>query len=121
MHAADPAHEVSVYSLSTGTGTLRHYFYTSHLEEWVDGCDRLKIKITATTALPFVKRYRDRTSQEGGADAENETCPKSRPRPYSSEGFIDALVEWIVADDQVCLYSPIALLHAFNFATITSP
>ncbi|KAK7059379.1 hypothetical protein R3P38DRAFT_2758829 [Favolaschia claudopus] len=82
---------------NTSTGILRRHLYERHLEAWVQGCDQLKIEITAREALPHVEAYRGK--QNGSNSSSTADSAKKQP-PFSNEAFVDAIVEWIVSDDQ---------------------
>jgi len=69
-----------------------------HLDSWVDGCDKLKIKITAVEAMDAVNNYRERAGTQGACEPGGM---KPVPKRFSSEAFVDGIVEWIVTDDQV--------------------
>jgi hypothetical protein len=63
---------------------------------WVAACDEFKIKITAKQAQPAVLEYRHR---QGHTTA----IPEVKESPsFSQDAFVDAITEWIIADDQVC-------------------
>jgi hypothetical protein len=94
-HATDSAYHVSSFGVTTGTSNLRKHLFTDHLEQWVSSCDQLKIPITAKAALPEVRKFR---SEPGDTPLESE-----RP-DYSKSAFVDALVEFIVGDDQVSVH-----------------
>lgn len=95
IHNSNPSHAVSDFSLETGTSNLRKHLYTEHLGQWVASCDDLKIEITAQAALPAVKKFR-----QGPVDTPLEAeCVE-----YSKEAFVEAILEFIVGDDQVCAY-----------------
>jgi hypothetical protein len=87
------------YGLKTGTGTLRKHLFEHHADDWISACDTQKIPITAKEAQPILADYRARQgmSAEGVPDAHT---PGQR-RTYTPDGFVEAIVEWIVADDQV--------------------
>jgi len=70
------------------------------LEQWVTSCDNLGIEITAQVALPFVKKI----CQEPADTPLESECPK-----YSKEAFVEAILEFIVGDDQVCAYFLISI------------
>ena len=95
--AVNPAFEVQTYGSKTGTTVLRTHLCNEHLALWVDGCDQFKIPIVAKTFQDCVTEYR---KANGGCPATRED-PTLPTRAYSRETFIDAIVEWIVADDQV--------------------
>ena len=63
---------------------------------WVSICDKKGIKITASSVAKCVAAYHEECGQIPQTD--NTTCQK-----FSKKAFIDAIVEWMVADDQVCL------------------
>ncbi len=94
-HAADKNHEITQFSSSTSTGTLRRHLYLHHVAEWVVSCDAQKIQITARDAQSYVESYRQSIGQQS---------PHSSRIPFSQETFTNALVEFIVGDDQVCIF-----------------
>ena len=97
-HAVDSTYEIATFSSTTSTSNLRKHLFTDHIEQWVSTCDDLKIPITAVGALPSVRKFRNEP-----ADA---STPLESERPeYSKAAFVDALVEFIVGDDQVCVTS----------------
>ena len=63
---------------------------------WVSICDKKIIKITAGSVAKCVAAYCEECGQIPETD--NTTCQK-----FSKEAFINVIVEWMVADDQVCL------------------
>ncbi|KAJ7155918.1 hypothetical protein C8R43DRAFT_884280, partial [Mycena crocata] len=65
---------------------------------WIAACDQLKIPITAKEALPTVEDYRRRQSQQSPGSSSSGN--RKAQRPFSHEAFVDALVEFIVGDDQ---------------------
>ncbi|KAI0039264.1 hypothetical protein FA95DRAFT_1504405, partial [Auriscalpium vulgare] len=93
----DASHKVSAFSTGTATGTLRRHLYTEHLPDWVRVCDESKIKITAAEALPFVNAHRESVQPGRLQDAGKPGIPRKK---FTNEAFVDALVEFIVADDQ---------------------
>lgn len=87
-----PDHNISTFGRSTGISVLRKHLLKNHIEQWVTICDNLKIPITAKSAEEAVRVFR------------KEPAPTSfethRPT-YSKEAFVDAIVDFIVGDDQV--------------------
>ena len=63
---------------------------------WVSICNKKGIKITAGSVAKCVAAYHEECGQIQETD--NTTCQK-----FSKEAFIDVIVEWMVADDQVHL------------------
>lgn len=101
MHAADPRSHKKTFSKTTSTGVLRKHLYEHHLDVWVAGCDQLKILIKAKEAKPFVDDYRAR--KEHTTAGASDPKPEEKRTEFSQEAFVDAIVEFIVGDDQVCL------------------
>ena len=63
---------------------------------WVSICDKKDIKITASSVAKHVAAYR----AECGEIPDTDDTARQK---FSNEAFVDAIVEWIVADDQVDL------------------
>lgn len=85
------------FAKGTGTTSLRKHLANEHIETWISICDKQNIKITATSIAKHVAAYR---TEHGETTEPNYTTRQK----FSKEGFVDAIVEWMVADDQVCLY-----------------
>ncbi|KJA23886.1 hypothetical protein HYPSUDRAFT_114830, partial [Hypholoma sublateritium FD-334 SS-4] len=67
---------------------------------WIDGCDKFKIPITAERAKGPVAQYRE---SRGDPSAESAQAAGNRPPDipaYSYEAFVDAITEFVIADDQ---------------------
>lgn len=64
------------------------------MEQWVTICDKEGIRITAQQAQEPVRRYR----KEPAASLLESERPK-----YSKDAFIDAIVDFVVGDDLVCI------------------
>jgi hypothetical protein len=94
-------HTVRGYSKTTSTGTLRKHLYMSHPQLWVSECKRLGLTIRAKEALGAIAAFQD---------TRGEPHTQSRQR-FTQEGFINAIAEFIIANDQVC---SICLLFCFN-------
>jgi hypothetical protein len=104
--AVDSSFVVQTYGSKTGTTVLRTHLCNEHLGPWVDGCDRFKIPIVAKTFQDRVDEYR----KANGSSHARQEDPALPTRAYSREAFIDAIVEWIISDDQVRLLIKIYLL-----------
>ena len=63
---------------------------------WISICDKKDIKITTSSVTKCVAAYR---AECGEIPDTNDTAHQK----FSNEAFVDAIVEWIVADDQVDL------------------
>jgi len=85
--------------MTTSTGSLRNHLLRDHIDEWITSCDKLKIKCQGG---PNVQEKLDSWRQACGGDRSNQTKESAR-KTFSNEAFVDAIVEFIIADDQVCL------------------
>jgi len=91
MKEKNSTYRVHRYSITTATGTLRTHLINFHLDEWVSECKKENITIKAEAALEAI------AAQQGITLNSNNP-----PRPqFSSEAFTNALVDFIVATDQV--------------------
>ncbi|KAJ7730099.1 hypothetical protein DFH07DRAFT_756418, partial [Mycena maculata] len=94
----DPRSHKKTFSKNTSTGVLRKHLYENHLDVWVAGCDQLKISIKAKEAKQYLDDYWARKQQTTAGASEPEP-PEPRTQ-FSQEAFVDAIVEFIVGDDQ---------------------
>jgi hypothetical protein len=85
--------------MTTATGSLRNHLLRDHIDEWVSSCDKLKIKCQGG---PNVQEKLDSWRQAHDGGGSNQTKGSAR-KTFSNEAFVDAIVEFIIADDQVCL------------------
>lgn len=77
---------------------LRHHLGDIHLDSWVPACDRLGVTIANTKeAQQFVTEYQKRHGQRNI----NEPEQTDERRRFSQGAFVDAIMEFIVIDDQV--------------------
>lgn len=72
---------------------MRKHLYSVHLDEWVTTCDQLHIPINSNAAAEYVRNFRN--------EPPSTSLESERPE-YSKEAFIDAIVDFVVGDDQVC-------------------
>ena len=72
---------------------MRKHLYSVHLDEWVTTCDQLHIPINSNAAAEHVRNFRKEPAP---------TSLESERPEYSKEAFIDAIVDFVVGDDQVC-------------------
>jgi hypothetical protein len=103
-HVSNSHVKVQPFKKTTGTTVLRNHLANEHIENWVKTCDKFKISITAQVAQKAVNAYRQQRGQPQES-ANHSEGPVPHVREYSREAFVDAIVEWIVADDQVCSFS----------------
>jgi hypothetical protein len=93
LKESDPDNKVSTFKHSTSVSILRKHLYKNHIEQWVTTCDKLKIPITAKSAEEPVRIFRKEPAPS--------LLESERPT-YSKEAFVNAIVDFIVGDDQVC-------------------
>ena len=93
-HETDSSHNITTFGVNTSTSGMRKHLYSDHIEEWITMCDELRIPITASAAMEAVCKFHK----------EPASTPLESDRPqYSKEAFIDAIVDFVVGDDQVCV------------------
>jgi hypothetical protein len=112
IHETNPEHRVAQFGMKTATGPLRRHLFENHIDAWVDACDKMGIKIKAKEAQVPVQEYR----QERPSQSESDR------KPYSKEAFVDAIVEFIVGDDQVwhCSFAFMYLTVFISLSTSSS-
>ncbi|KAF9537664.1 hypothetical protein CPC08DRAFT_597493, partial [Agrocybe pediades] len=68
---------------------------------WVDACDRLNISITASTVDKAIDTYRLKQGHvvSGTSKSDGNERPSDIPE-YSFEALVDAITQFIIADDQ---------------------
>ena len=93
LHQTNSKHDISVFKLTTGISNLRKHLFSVHVDQWVTCCNDLKISITAKDALAAVRKFQDEPP---------DTSLESERPEYSKEGFIEALLEFVIGDDLVC-------------------
>ncbi len=81
------------YGKSTSTGTLRTHLYKNHVQDWAEECKEQGISIKAKDAIEAI-------AASQGVRPNSEAPP--RPK-FTQSNFLDALAEFIVSTDQVCL------------------
>ena len=74
---------------------MRKHLFSDHIEKWITSCEKLNIPVTAAAAVEAIRKFR---KEPATTSLESE-----RPQ-YSKEAFKDALVDFIVGDDQACLF-----------------
>lgn len=72
-----------------------------HLEIWVNSCDQLDIAIGGQKFQDAAKKFRQQRGEDGSNGTEY-TQPDANSHPqYSPEAFVDAIMDFIVGDNQV--------------------
>lgn len=98
-HAIDANYEVARYSKSTSTTVLRKHLCDCHTDTWISSCTELNINITAKAAQSTVNAYRRK--HEGFSQSIEGNEAAHIRQTYSPEAFLDALVDFIVSNDEV--------------------
>jgi hypothetical protein len=93
----DNDYTVARFKGNTGISNLRKHLYLQHLDEWVKSCADLNISITAKAAVEAIEK-------SGGI-----VLGEAEKLQFSKDAFTDALMEFVVGDDQVS----ITILHHF--------
>lgn len=89
-----------MFGNDTSTSTLRAHLFNNHIGLWVEGCDKSKISITAEAAKGPVAHYRASKGQGFSVPLSSGGRPDDI-REFSYETFVDAITQFIIADDQV--------------------
>jgi hypothetical protein len=92
IRSTDPSHHVTDFGVTTSTSNLRKHLFTDHIGKWTASCENLNIPITTPAAIEAIRKFR---KEPATTSLESE-----RPQ-YSKEAFIEALVDFVVGDDQV--------------------
>lgn len=115
IHLSNPEHIVANFSTGTSTSGPRKHLVDNHLAAWVDSCDKLKIPITAKGAEETASRYRQQRDQM----TPSASHPQEARPEFSHEAFVNAIIEWIVGDDQVCISPTHAnVISCIDFITV---
>lgn len=92
-----PFHE---YSNAVGTDGLWQHLKCNHLKEWVEGCAALNIPLTTDAGKAALQEYNERYGTAARTTFTASMNDDARI-PFTKDNFVDALMIWIVADDQV--------------------
>lgn len=88
------------YSITTSTSILRGHLLNHHSDTWFKACEKLSISITAKCAQAKLAQFQGRPQET------RDTAQSASRKCFSNETFLDALVEFIAADDQVSFNFP---------------
>ena len=89
------------FTKGNGTSSMWKHLANEHIEWWVSICNQEGIKITASTVQWQVEAY---CTACGQPSEDSESKSGATRQKYSREAFVDAMVEWVVVDDQVQLF-----------------
>jgi hypothetical protein len=85
---------VHAYSLTTGSGPLRSHLFKNHLEEWVSECQKQGIEMRGKEGEEALAKFTGLPVQR-----QAKACT-----PFSQDFFLDSLVQFIIATNQVHFY-----------------
>ncbi|KAH9159457.1 hypothetical protein EDB89DRAFT_1183790 [Lactarius sanguifluus] len=103
LHQEDASIKVHSYRPTTATGPLRAHLLKHHAEEWVAECQSLKIGLRGKEGEEAIARVT-------GVPVERQA---ERRTPFTQDNFLDGLVQFIVATDQVFFF--FYFFSLFNF------
>lgn len=95
QQATNPRHVPASFKTTTGVSNIRKHLYTHHIGEWVNACEAQNIQIQGADAQHAVRKFKHLP--------EPTNLETVRPQ-YSKENFVSALAEFVVGDDQVCIF-----------------
>ncbi len=87
----DSPYKVHGYSITTATSTLQSHLLKNHVDEWVSGCKELNI-------VPRGKEGEEAMAKVMGLPVQHLAEAREL---FSQQAFINALVQFIVAPNQV--------------------
>ena len=83
--------KVHAYQESTASGPLRFHLLTHHAEEWVKACKKKNIALRG-------KEGEEALAKVTGVPVDHQAEARV---PFTQDSFLDGLVQFIVATDQV--------------------
>ena len=110
------------YDMSCSTTTLRRHLANNHWEVWITSCREAGIEITSTSkeVCRALDRFEQRHGHRHGDNMVTVDGTFPVYRTYTPKTFLDALIKWIVADDQVCSFClPIVYCSCIPFVTVS--
>ncbi|KAH8978653.1 hypothetical protein EDB86DRAFT_2992024 [Lactarius hatsudake] len=105
LHQENASIKVHPYRSTTATGSLQSHLLNHHAEKWVAECQRLKIELRG-------KEGKEAVARVTGVPVERqaECCT-----PFTQDDFLDGLVQFIAATDQVFYLFYFIFPHLFYF------
>jgi hypothetical protein len=92
--------QAQTFGINTGSSNLCEHLVGSHQNEWVKKCLEWGLTIKGEDGLSAKAVYE--VEQLGGSLTNPPVSSNDRPQ-FGREAFVDSFIEWIVADDQVCV------------------
>ena len=91
-------------------GTCPSWLRLAAPSTWVSGCDRLYNVFSASSNIQKdIDSFQQQTQNELLSETNEEANPSWAQ--YSPEAFVDVIMEFIIADDQVCFLQSLHLLY----------
>jgi hypothetical protein len=102
----NPAVTVHKYQASTATGPLCTHLFKHHAEEWFKACKQDSVELRGKQGKAVVERFT-------GVPVEHQAEAQI---PFTHDNFLNALVQFIVATDQVLIFlKGFILFYLANF------
>ena len=100
--------ELSKYTLikaTTATGNLQAHLLSHHADEWVQECKTLQVNLRG-------KEGEEALAKTTGVSVEHQGEARV---PFTQDNFVNGLVQFIVATDQVFffLFFPLSFFNSF--------
>ncbi|KAJ3570662.1 hypothetical protein NP233_g4249 [Leucocoprinus birnbaumii] len=98
INKSNPSHEIHRFCITSSSTNLRKHLFDHHQTAWFTACDKLQVKVTAKFAQRAFAAW---SAQALGVELEPEgMLAETAHFPFLPENFVNALVDWIVSDDQ---------------------
>lgn len=100
--------KVHPYKATTATGNLRAHLLSHHADEWVQECKTLQVNLRG-------KEGEEALAKTTGVSVEHQGEARV---PFTQDNFVNGLVQFIVATDQVFffLFFPLSFLILFRLS-----
>ena len=106
LKRVNPDYEIYVYQASTGMDGLQSHLTSDlHINQWINQLTKKNITVKAKGGLKAIANYQGKPF-----DSQAPSCLF-----YSPEIFVDTLVDFIVATNQIFFFSPLALQTLKSF------
>ncbi|KIK56540.1 hypothetical protein GYMLUDRAFT_61965 [Collybiopsis luxurians FD-317 M1] len=89
------------YASTTGTDNLWDHLIKYHLKSWIEACVAQSISLKSAKAQTALNDYKAKYVNNGTSPANTGSLPDGNPFHFSCETMIDAIMEHIIADDEV--------------------
>lgn len=92
------------YGRTTGTTNYCEHLRKYHLKPWIESCVAQNIPLTSVAAQKALQEYKEKyvADTEGPQSGAVPSSGDTPSTPLSHEAMVDAIMEHIIADDEVC-------------------